>query len=233
LLVGQERTLDFKLKLAGRPVQVEVSSSVSEIDQTSATIQGHMVQTQIEGLPINGRNWSNLLPRIAGATDSGTSDQRTVRFAGHGRDDNNITFDGVDATGISNQPQKTGIRLAIPASAIAEFKVDSTLYTSESADGTGGQVVLASSGGTNAFHGELFEFLRNDIFDARNPFASGTQPFRLNQFGGNAGGPVVRGKTFFFVALEAYRQCLDQALTGFTASAAYRARSPNRRNWLL
>jgi hypothetical protein len=225
LLVGQERTLDFKLQLTGSAVQVEVVSSVSEIDQTSAAVQGRMVQKQIEGLPINGRNWSNLLPLIPGATDSGTSDQRTVRFAGHGRDDNNTTFDGVDATGISNQPQKTGIRLAIPVSAIAEFKVDSTLYTSESADGTGGQVVLASTGGTNAFHGELFEYLRNDIFDARNPFASGKQPFRLNQFGANVGGPVIRGKTFFFVAFEAYRQRLDQALTGFTPSASYRARA--------
>jgi hypothetical protein len=159
-----------------------------------------MVQKQIEGLPINGRNWSNLLPLIPGATDSGTPDQRTVRFAGHGRDDNNITFDGVDATGISNQPQKTGIRLAIPASTINEFKVDSTLYTADSADGTGSQMVLASTGGTNVFHGELFDFLRNDVFDARNPFATGKQPFRLNQFGANGGGPVVRNKTFLFVA---------------------------------
>jgi carboxypeptidase family protein/TonB-dependent receptor-like protein len=225
LLVGQERTLDFGLLLAGHAVQVNVTSSVSEIDQTSAAVQGRMVQKQIEGLPLNGRNWSNLLPLIPGATDSGTSDQRTVRFAGHGRDDNNITFDGVDATGISNQPQKTGIRLAIPASTINEFKVDSTLYTADSADGTGGQMVLASTGGTNVFHGELFEFLRNDVFDARNPFATRKQPFGLNQFGANVGGPVVRNKTFFFVAFEAYRQRLDQALTGFTPSASYRARA--------
>jgi hypothetical protein len=222
LLVGQERVLDFQLVLAGKEVQVDVSSAASEIDQTSAAVQARMVQGQIDNLPINGRNWANLLPLIPGATDAGTSDQRTVRFAGHGRDDNNITFDGVDATGISNQPQKTGIRLAIPTSAINEFKVDSTLYTADSADGTGGQMVLASPSGTNFVHGELFEFLRNDVFDARNPFASRKQPFRLNQFGANAGGPLVRNKTFFFVAFEAYRQRLDQALTGFTPSASYR-----------
>jgi hypothetical protein len=211
--------------LTAQAVKVEVTSSISEIDQTSAAVGGRMVQKQIEGVPINGRNWSNLLPLIPGATDAGTSDQRTVRFAGHGRDDNNITFDGVDATGISNQPQKTGIRLAIPASTIDEFKVDSTLYTSDSADGTGGQVVLASIAGTNLFRGEVFEFLRNDGFDARNPFASGKQPFRLNQFGANAGGPAIRNKTFFFVAFEAYRQRLDQALNGFTPSASYRERA--------
>jgi hypothetical protein len=147
-----------------------------------------------------------------------------VRFAGHGRDDNNISFDGVDATGISNQPQKTGIRLAIPASTIDEFKVDSTLYTADSADGTGGQIVLASRGGTNTFRGEMFEFLRNDVFDARNTFASEKQPFRLNQFGANAGGPIIPDKTFFFVDFEAYRQRLDQVVTGYAPSAAYRAK---------
>jgi hypothetical protein len=172
-----------------------------------------------------------LLPLIPGATDAGTSDQRTVRFAGHGRDDNNISLDGVDATGISNQPQKTGIRLAIPTSSITEFKVDSTLYTADSADGTGGQIILASHGGTNAFRGELFEFLRNDVFDARNTFAPGKQPFRLNQFGANLGGPIIRDKTFFFAAFEAYRQRLGQALIGFTpARATVPERLRNLRN---
>lgn len=189
LLVGQERTLNFNLILTSRAEQVSISSSIGDIDQTSAVVQGRITSTQLEGLPLNGRNWSNLLPLVAGATDAGTSDQRTVRFAGRGRDDNNISFDGVDATGISNQPQKTGIRLAVPASTLDEFKVDSTLYTADSADGTGGQIVLASRGGTNMLHGEIFEFLRNNVFDARNTFAAGKQPFRLNQFGANAGGP--------------------------------------------
>lgn len=147
-----------------------------------------------------------------------------MRFAGHGRDDNNITYDGVDATGISNQPQKTGIRLAIPGSSISEFKVDSTLYSVDSADGTGGQIVIASASGTNALHGRAFEYLRNDIFDARNPFALTNPPFRLNQFGANVSGPIARDRTFFFVGFEGSRQRLDQTLTGFTPSASYRAR---------
>jgi hypothetical protein len=166
LLVAQTRNIDLTLTVSGTATQVNVTSVVTEIDPSSAAISARMVQKQINNLPINGRNWTTLLPLIPGATDPGSSDQRTVRFAGHGRDDNNITYDGVDATGISNQPQKTGIRLAIPTSSISEFKVDSTLYTVDSADGTGGQVVIASAGGTNTFHGESFEYLRNDIFDA-------------------------------------------------------------------
>ena len=224
LLVGQTRNLDLTLAVAGTTAEVSVTATVSEVDSSSAAIGARIVQKQLHDLPINGRNWTTLLPLIPGATDPGSSDQRTVRFAGHGRDDNNITYDGVDATGISNQPQKTGIRLAIPTSSISEFKVDSSLFTVDSADGTGGQVVIASVGGTNALHGAAFEYLRNDVFDARNPFARTNPPFRLNQFGTNAGGPIVHDKTFFFVAFEGSRQRLDQALQGFTPSASYRAR---------
>ena len=224
LLVAQTRNIDLTLVVEGVLTAVNVTATVSEIDTSSAAISARMVQAQINNLPLNGRNWATLLPLIPGATDPGSSDQRTVRFAGHGRDDNNITYDGVDATGISNQPQKTGIRLAIPTSTISEFKVDSTLYTVDSADGTGGQVVMASVAGTNAHHGELFEYLRNDVFDARNPFATKNPPFRLNEFGANTSGPIAHDKTFFFVAFEGSRQRLDQALQGFTPSASYRQR---------
>ena len=224
VLVAQTRNLDLTLAVEGTATQVNVTSTVSEVDQSSAAIGARMVEKQISNLPLNGRNWTTLLPLTPGATDPGSSDQRTVRFAGHGRDDNNITYDGVDATGISNQPQKTGIRLAIPTSSISEFKVDSTLYTVDSADGTGGQVVIASAGGTNALHGEAFEYLRNDVFDARNPFAPKNPPFRLNQFGAKAGGPIARDKSFFFLDFEGSRQRLDQTLQGFTPSASYRSR---------
>jgi hypothetical protein len=223
LLVGQTRQIDLTLPLAGQTTQLNVTANVSEVDQNSAVVGARMIQKQIEGLPINGRNWATLMPFVPGATDSGTSDQRTVRFVGHGRDDNNTTYDGVDATGISNQPQKTGIRLAISTSTISEFKVDSTLYTVDSADGTGGQILIASAGGSNVLHAEAFEFFRNDVFDARNPFAAQNPPFRLNEFGANSGGPVFGKNTFFFVAFEGSRQRLDQTLQGFTPSASFRA----------
>src|SRR6185312_4656868 len=105
-----------------------------------------------------------------------------------------FTLDGVDAGGISNQPQKTAVRLAVPTSAISEFKVDSTLFTAETGIGSGAQIVLASPAGTDTYHGNLFEFLRNDVLDARNPFAPGKQPFRLNQFSADFGGPIVKDK---------------------------------------
>ncbi len=223
LSVGQTRTLDITLPLARKTEQVSVVARLSEVDQESAAIGNRIEQRQINSLPLNGRNWASMLPLIAGAVDPGTSDQRSVRFAGHGRDDNNFTLDGVDAGGISNQPQKSAVRLATPTSAISEFKVDSTLFTAETGVSSGAQIVLASPAGTNQYHADLFEFLRNDALDARNPFAAGKQPFRLNQFGADFGGPIQTNQTFFFAAFEGLRQRLDQALQGFVPSAAYRS----------
>jgi Carboxypeptidase regulatory-like domain len=223
LSVGETRTLEVTLQLAPHESnQVPVAVHLSELDLTSAAVATRIHNEQIARLPLNGRNWASLLPLAAGAIDPGTSDQRSVRFAGHGRDDNNFTLDGVDAGGISNQPQKSQIRLAIPTSSIAEFKVDATLFPAETGVGSGAQVVLASLAGTNAFHGSAFEFLRNDVLDARNPFALQKQPFRLNQFGADFSGPLIRNRTFFFASFEALRQRLDQALQGFTPSASYR-----------
>jgi hypothetical protein len=223
LAVGQTRTIEVTLGLAARSEDVSVNARISEIEQTSAAIGSRIEHQQVDALPLNGRNWSSMLPLIAGAIDPGTADQRSVRFAGHGRDDTNFTLDGIDAGGISNQPQKSQIRIAIPTESIAEFKVDSTLFPAETGVGSGAQMVLASTSGSNAFHGDVFEFLRNDVFDARNPFALQKQPFRLNQFGASFSGPIVKNRTFVYAAFEAYRQRLDQALQGFTPSASYRA----------
>ena len=223
LAVGETRTIDARLQLARHSDDVAVTAQLSQIDQVSPAVGTRIQREQIGGLPLNGRNWASMLPLIAGAVDPGTSDQRSVRFAGHGRDDNNFTLDGVDAGGISNQPQKTQIRLAVPTSSIAEFKVDATLFPAETGVGSGAQVVLASMGGTNAYRGSLFEFLRNDALDARNPFATKNQPFRLNQFGGDFSGPLIRNRTFFFAGFEALRQRLDQAMQGYTPSSSYRS----------
>jgi hypothetical protein len=83
--------------------------------------------------------------------------------------------------------------------------------------------MMVSTGGTNTVHGEAFEFLRNDIFDARNPFAQTNPPFRLNQFGASLGGPLVHDRTFLFASIEGLRQRLGQTLRGFTPSDSYKA----------
>jgi len=229
-VIGRTRTLNASLQVAGGEERIEVSRASALMDHNTSAVTGLIEREQADELPLNGRDWSSLTAFVPGAVDTGGSNQRTVRFAGRGLDDSNFTYDGVDATNIVNQTQRQWVRLAIPLDAIQEFRVDTLMATAEEGASGGAQLDVTSPSGTNQFHGRLFEYLRNDIFDAPLPewASSGNrqQPLRLNQFGGSAGGPVVRDKTFFFVASEAYRQNWGYPVSGDVPSAALRATVP-------
>jgi hypothetical protein len=223
--VGETRTLNVTLRVAGTSEQVDVSGSAVELDQTANSLGARIEREQIETLPLNGRNWATLTALVPGAIDAGGSNQRTIRFAGRGLDDNNFTSDGIDATNIVNQAQQPFVRLAIPTDTIQEFRIESMLFTAESGSTPGGQVAVATASGSNQLHGDVFEFLRNDVFDARNPFDRNPEkpPFRLNQFGASVGGPIIGDRTFFYASYEGIRQTLGQTLTGFVPTDAFRA----------
>ncbi len=122
----------------------------------------------------------------------------------------NITFDGVDATGIVNQAQKAFVRLAIPVSTIAEFKVATILPTAEYGDASGAQISVVSLAGGNRFTGSLFEYFRNSDFDARSPLdlTRGPLPFRMNQFGGTSSeDQSVRTKRLCSSTMKRYGRC--------------------------
>src|ERR1035438_6027244 len=142
--VGTTRTLNPTLHPSDRNDSVTVLAIASELDQTSASLSGSVARRAIQDLPLNGRNWASLTAFAPGAIDSGGSNQRTIRFSGRGRDDNNFLLDGVDATGIVNQAQKANIRLAIPTESIAEFRVNSMLAPTEYGDAAGAQIAVAS-----------------------------------------------------------------------------------------
>ncbi|HEY0163070.1 MAG TPA: TonB-dependent receptor [Edaphobacter sp.] len=222
-VIGRTRTLNATLHVAGGEQRVEVSASSEQMDTGTAALGGRIEKKQAEELPLNGRNWATLTSLVPGAVDTGGSNQRSIRFAGRGRDDDNFTYDGIDATNVINQAQQPYVRLSIPLDTIQEFRIDSMLATAEGG-GTGGpQLAVTSPSGTNRFHGKLFEYLRNDALDARQPApVAAKPPFRLNQFGGSVGGPIVRDKTFFFFAYEGYRQHWGFPLTGLVPSSAFR-----------
>lgn len=225
-VIGRTRTLDAALHVSGGQERVEVSASSEQLDTNTDALGGRIAKIQAKELPLNGRNWATLTALVPGAVDTGGSNQRSIRFAGRGRDDDNFTYDGIDATNIVNQPQQPYVRLAIPLDTIEEFRIDSMLATAESG-GTGGpQLAVTSPSGTSRWHASAFEFLRNNIFDARQPVPISTAPqppLRLNQYGGALGGPILRNKTFFFLAYEGYRQHWGFPLTGFVPSTAFRA----------
>jgi hypothetical protein len=228
--VGQMLTLDARMKVAAQATTVEVKSTAPLLDRNSAEMAGVVGGAAIEDLPVNGRNWANLLVLAPGAIDDGGGNQRTIRFAGRARDDNNYMFDGVDATGIQEQAQKSTTRLQVSEDAVDEYRVNSALYDAEYGAGAGGQVDIVTKSGTNQFHGDLFEFLRNSALDSRSfldidtdPTVTGpthVPPFRLNQFGGSLGGPIAKDRTFFFVNYEGIRQFRGETLHAFVPSAS-------------
>ena len=132
-----------------------------QLDRVDATIGAPMEQEQVNELPINGRNWATLTALVPGAIDNGAGDQRTIRFAGHGLDDNNLTLDGVDATAVYNQEQREYMRLNMPLDSIDQFQVQSQNFGADVQGGTaGGQVAVVSPSGTNSFHGDAIRLLQ-------------------------------------------------------------------------
>jgi hypothetical protein len=226
-VIGRTRSLDATLQVAGGEERVEISASSEQMDNGTDALGGRIDKVQADKLPINGRNWATLTALVPGAVDTGGSNQRSIRFAGRGRDDDNFTYDGIDATNIINQPQQPYVRLSIPLDTIEEFRIDSMLSTAEGGATGGPQLAVTSPSGTNQWHGNAFEFLRNNVFDAQQPMPVSTTPqppFHLNQFGGSLGGPIVRDKTFFFLAYEGYRQRWGFPLLGYVPSGAFRAK---------
>src|SRR5271165_1859287 len=229
--LGETRTLNVTLKIAGRKEQVDVVASPQSLDQTNNTLSTGIARIQAEELPLNGQNWATLTALVPTAVDTaggpGAGNQRSIRYAGRGRDDNNYTYDGIDATYVINQSQLYYVRAAIPLDTIEEMRINPILSTAQTGATGGGQLGAASSSGTNQFHGDAYDFFRNSAFDATDPIDSLNpkhQPsFHLNQFGGALGGPIVRDKAFFFVAYEGYRQDLGQTLIGYVPSVAFRA----------
>jgi hypothetical protein len=221
LQVGQTRTLDTQLAVGAINETMEIKASVGPSERSSAEASTVIDTAQIANLPVNGRDWASLTLLAPFAQDDGGGDQRTIRFAGRARDDNNFSFDGVDAGGIQEQAQKSQTRLQISEDAVAEYRVNSALYDAEYGTQSGGQINVVTKAGSNEFHGTAFGYLRNSVFDARNfndPPA--IPPFRLGQYGMTMGGPIRKDNTFFFISYEGLRQLQASTTFGVVPTAS-------------
>ena len=229
LTVGESRTIDVGLEVGGVSEQVIVEAAVTPLQQSGAEIGSAVTSTQLEDIPLNGRNWASLMALAPGAVNTGEGNQGNIRFFGRARDDNNWTFDGVDATGIKDPRQEASLRLVMSTEAIAEFRVSSTNYNADSGTGAGAQVNLVSKSGSNQFRSGVFTYFRDDALDSRRVLDTLPEepPFRLYQYGFSSGGPIVRNRTFFFAAYEGLRQTLDVAneTPALVPSAAFRQRA--------
>ena len=234
--VGQERTVDLTLQLAGAAateVTVTAGGNQTTIDTDSARIGVNVTDRETANLPLNGRQISQLYLLAPGATNSGGGNYDNIRFSGRSNQQNEIRFDGVEGTSIIdsspgnlNGETSSPFRLQASVETVQEFRVESNNYPAEFGTGTGGQISVITKSGANQFHGSLFEFNRNNYFDARNFFAGANQDkLRLNQFGGSISGPLIKDRLFFFAAYEGLRQRIGAPVVEATLSAAARAQA--------
>lgn len=215
LEVNQSVVQDFALEVGSVSETVEVSAT-AQLLQASTAEMGAVVQEQaVLDLPLNGRNFTQLLTLTPGvapvstAQNSGGFGARTNAGAfsfpainGQGNRSNFFMLDG-----LTNQGAFTSTYAVPPIiDAIQEFKVQSHNDLAEFGGVRGGIVNVVSKSGTNEYHGTAFWFLRNDALDARNPFLERVTPLRQNQWGGAGGGPVVKNRTFFFASGQWYRR---------------------------
>ncbi len=222
--VGQNLRLDLHLEVGDVREVLTVTGEAPLLDTSSPALSTVIEARQLKELPLNGRHWATLMMLAPGAINTGEGNHLSIRFVGRSRDDNNWTFDGVDATGVKDPRQESAARLVISTESVAEFRVNTALYSAETGSAGGGVVQLISKTGTNDFRGTVYDFVRNDKFDSRAFGDEGDPPpFRLNQFGANLGGPVVRQRSFFFMNYEGLRQRQVNTFVGFVPSAAFRA----------
>ncbi len=235
LQVGQEFVWSPRLAVSSDSVIVTVEAGdLSVLDTSSARIGGNVSQQEIEQLPLNGRQISQLYLLTPGATNTGTGNFDNIHFSGRAVEENILRIDGIEAGSIISQSpgnlngEITSVfRLQQSLEAVQEFRVDSSSYPAELGTGTGGQISFLSKSGTNKVHGSAFEYLRNDYADARNTFnVTGSKKFRLDQFGGSLGGPLVGDRLFAFGSYEGLRQVYVQPYSQSTLSSYSRSLVP-------
>ncbi len=247
---GQELTLDFELKHAGVQEQVTVVGTAPILDMSSANIGASVSEREVQGLPVNGRQMSQLMLQAPGSQNAGTGTWGDIRFSGRAVEQNVIKYDGVEASGIidsapgvANGENASLFKLQASLENVQEFRVESSGYPAEFGTGTGGQVSVITKSGGNTFHGSVFEYLRSDELDAANYFdsqrnADGSviaeagsaptvpkSPLKLNQFGGSIGGPLMKDRAFFFGSYEGYRLDAGKNFIQGAPSAAAWARA--------
>jgi hypothetical protein len=236
LTVGQELVLNLTLQVGNTSQQIEVNTEAPTVDLANATVGGLVNETTVEALPLNGRSWSDLAVLAPGVHTVGnqpaiSSTDRTKRgmglelsISGGRPQQNNYLLDGVNINNYTNAGPGSLLGGNLGTDAVGEFTVLTTNYSAEYGRTSGGVISAITKTGTNQIHGSVYEFLRNKSLDAAN-FIDNSRgipkpPFRRNQFGGSAGGPIRKDKTFFFADYEGVRQGLGATLSATVPSPA-------------
>jgi hypothetical protein len=239
LTVGAQQTLNFTMKVGTINETVEVTAVSSDLQLASSAISGVEDSKTIVELPLNGRSWTDLATLQPGvstirimapvsSTDRlGRGFGVELSISGGRPQQNNYLLNGISINDYTNQAPGSILGGNLGADAVAEFNVLTVNQPAEYGRTSGGVISGINRSGTNHFHGSAYEFLRNSALDARNYFdGPSIAPFRRNQFGISAGGPIRKDKTFIFGDYEGLRQSLGLSMVDNVPS-------PNARNGLL
>ncbi|MGB6484971.1 MAG: carboxypeptidase regulatory-like domain-containing protein [Candidatus Acidiferrales bacterium] len=205
--------LNMVLSVGALSQEVVVSSQAPIINKTDASTGAVMNNEQVTELPINGRDYARFSLLTPGAIFR-SNYIADLTFNGQQSVDNQFSIDGIDASRVDEPYMANGYErgarlLTGSLDTISEMNVESGDYNAQYGRAAGTYINIVTKSGTNQIHGEAYEFLRNDILDARNFFNTVDQAkpeFRYNDFGANVGGPIVKDKTFFFINYEGSRQ---------------------------
>jgi hypothetical protein len=237
LVVGQREEVDLQLQVGDVRQTIEVPSFSTVVQITTEDISGLVGERQVKDLPLNGRSYDQLLtlnPGIINYTSQragGNGASNSVvgnMFAVSGRrpQENLFLLNGVEFTSaseINNTPGGVSGQL-LGVDAVREFAVVKDAYGAKYGKRPGAQINIVTANGTNAFHGAVYEFLRNSALDARNYFDYGSIPhFERNVFGASGGGPIVKDKSFVFANYEGFRQTLGLSDLTLVPDATSRA----------
>ena len=246
--VATERRVDLKLTVGSVQQTVTVSGTNVLVDTSSSSIQSTVSEQKVTDLPLNGRNWVSLITLQPGVTQTNLYSGNAVLPGANGTiyssnggtlRSNFYSLDGANMSTLVGFNSSSMTNSSLGIDGIKEFTVVTSMFSAEYGLRMGSQTVIVSKGGSNAFHGDAFEYLRNSSLDARNYFDAtdkfdvngcGTDksivypckripPYRRNDFGGAFGGPIVKDKTFFYAVYEGIRSKQGQSITTNTLPA--------------
>src|SRR5215472_15448135 len=217
LLANQAATVNFRLQLGTAVEAVTVTGAAPLVNATTQTLSDVVEAQRVVDLPLNGRNaveLMNLVPGVSGVSPASTTSQSTLPGSTHaninGSRDNQTSY-SLDGANFLDQYYNVNIPFPFP-DALQEFSVQTNNYSARYGENAGGIVNVVTRSGTNRFHGDLFEFLRNRVFNARNYFSTDRDQIKRNQFGGTIGGPIAiphlyngHDRTFFFFGYQGER----------------------------
>jgi hypothetical protein len=234
LTVGSQMVSNVEMKVGAITESVEVSDQPPDLQLESSTISSSTDSRTIVELPLNARSWTDLATLQPGvstihAMASVSSTDRLGRgygvelsVSGGRPQQNNYLLNGISINDYTNQAPGSVLGGNLGVDAVSEFTVLTTNQGAEYGRTSGGVISAINRSGTNAFHGSAYEFLRNSALDARNYFDLAIAPFRRNQFGVSAGGPIRKDKTFIFGDYEGLRQSLGLSIVDNVPSLAAR-----------